>query len=71
MFDMFGWLRRKAAEAVVGGVTDGLRLVAPESEPVPNLDDLRKQLAESFGPKSLPPASEEVEETAPKKGRSR
>lgn len=64
MFDLFGWLRRRAAEAVVGGVSDALKAVAGEGETPPaDLDELRAMLAAS-AQKSLPAAEEEEEAPA-------
>ncbi|MCE9564254.1 MAG: hypothetical protein K8U57_19600 [Planctomycetes bacterium] len=46
MIDLFGRLRRKAAEAIVLGCSDGFRAVTPEGEPVPtDLNELRAMLA--------------------------
>jgi len=57
----FIWLRRKAAEAVVLGTSDGLRAVAPEGEDVPaDLAELRQLLA-AQQPKALPAAGGEPE----------
>lgn len=48
----FSYIRRKVAEAVVGGITDALEVL--EQNPVDvNPDDLKKQLAESLCPKVL------------------
>lgn len=70
MFDPFGWLRRKAAEAIAAGVGDGLRAVAPEGETPPaNLDELRAMLSESVTPKALPAAEPDAEPEAPAKRR--
>lgn len=69
MFDLFGWLRRRAAEAVVNGVGDALKAVTPEGETPPtDLSELRAMLAESVTPKALPAASDD-EEPAPKRRR--
>ncbi len=55
----FSWLRRKAAEAVALGVSDGLAAVTPEGEDPPaDLAGLR-QLAAAHVPKALPAASED------------
>jgi len=46
MFDLFGRLRRKAAEAIVLGCGDGFRAVTPDGEMVPtDLAELRAMLA--------------------------
>ena len=59
-FSLFGWLRRKAAEAVIGGVGDGLRAITPEGdEPPASLDELRGMLAAAVQPRALPPAAED------------
>ena len=60
------WLRRKVSEAVVSGVADGLRAVAPDDEPAPvSVDELRALLARAVpDAKSLPAAEDE-----PAKGR--
>jgi hypothetical protein len=71
MFNPFAYLRRKAAEAVVGGVSDGLRAVAPEGEdPPPDLDSLRAMLAQAAQPRALAAAPDEPEdaEAVPAKG---
>lgn len=77
-WDLFGWLRRKASEAVVAGVADGLKAVAPpDAEPAPpDLADLRALLAASLQPqKALAAAKEDEPEPAGGKpkagGRSR
>lgn len=68
MFDVFGWLRRKAAEAVIGGVADGVKAITPEGETPPtDLGDLRALLAASVAPKALPAAEVDAEEAAPKR----
>ncbi len=43
--DVFGWLRRKACEAVLGGVADAARQLAPGDDPPADLDGLRQLLA--------------------------
>ena len=61
----FAWLRRRCAEAVVEGVSDGLRAVAPDGEPGPaDLGELRALLAGSLAPRQLPAAPEPAEEPA-------
>lgn len=70
MFDLFGWLRRKAAEAVIGGVADGVKTITPEGETPPtDLAELRAMLAASVEPKALPAAAEDAEPEAPAKRR--
>lgn len=60
MIDVFGWIRRKAAESVVNGVADGLRAVTPEGEEVPDIAELRALLATATeAPKQLAAPSEE------------
>lgn len=54
----FNWIRRLAADAVVSGVADGLRAVAPDGEAPADLDELRKQLAAAVQPKNLPAAAD-------------
>lgn len=49
----FGWIRRKAAEAVALGVADGLAAVS-EGEIAPDLAGLRQLAAGSVTPKELP-----------------
>jgi hypothetical protein len=67
MLNPFDWLRRKAAEAVVLGTSDGLRAVAPDGETPPtDLTELRAMLAASV-PKSLPPAKDEDDEQPAKR----
>jgi hypothetical protein len=63
MFDVFGWIKRKAAEAVVQGVADGVKAITPEGEQPPaDLGELRAMLAASVGgaagaAKALPAAA--------------
>ena len=57
MFDVFGWLRRKAKDAVLGGVADAVEQVAAGDGP-PDLEKLRAILA-TAEVKALPPAEEE------------
>jgi hypothetical protein len=46
MFDVFGWLRRKAHDAVLGGIADAVAKVAAQGETPPaDLDGLRAMLA--------------------------
>jgi hypothetical protein len=61
-FDVFGWIKRKAAEAVVQGVADGVKAITPEGEQPPaDLGELRAMLAASVGTavpaKALPAAA--------------
>ena len=44
MIDVFGWLRKKARDAVLGGIADAVQEVAPGDAP-PDLDGLRALLA--------------------------
>jgi hypothetical protein len=44
MFDLFGWLRRKAREAVLGGISDAVSEVSAGDGP-PDLERLRAMLA--------------------------
>jgi hypothetical protein len=46
-FDFFGRLRRKTAEAILGGAGDALAVLTPDETPPANLDDLRRMLAEA------------------------
>jgi hypothetical protein len=60
MLNPFDWLRRKAAEAVVLGTSDGLRAVAPDGETPPtDLTELRAMLAASIAPKQLAAAPDD------------
>lgn len=71
----FTWLRRKAAEAIVLGCSDGLRAVTPEGEQIPaDLTDLRALLSTAtLDVKALaaptPDAVTEAEPTAKRKVR--
>jgi hypothetical protein len=56
MFDLFGWLRRKAREAVLGGISDAVSEVSTGD--TPDLERLRALLAGSE--KVLPPAAATV-----------
>lgn len=70
MFDLFGWIKRRAAEAVVQGVADGVKAITPEGEQPPtDLAELRALLAESVTPKALPAAEPDAEPEAPAKRR--
>lgn len=64
MIDVFGWLRRKAKDAVLGGIADAVDQVAAGDGPA-DLDRLRVLLA-APEPKALPAA--ESEEPARKRG---
>lgn len=64
MFDLFGWLRRKAREAVLGGIADAVQEVAA-GEPA-DLEKLRALLASEV--KALPAAADDAGEPA-KRGR--
>jgi hypothetical protein len=44
VFDIFGWLRKKAHDAVIGGIADAVQEVAPGDAPA-DLDGLRALLA--------------------------
>ena len=55
----FGWLRRKAAEAVALGVADGLAAVTPDGDDAPpDLAILRQLAAGAAHPKALPESEE-------------
>jgi len=43
--DVFGWLRRKAHEAVIGGISDAVQEIAPGESAPADLDGLRRLLA--------------------------
>jgi hypothetical protein len=45
MFGVFGWLRERAKNAVLGGVADAVEQLNSGEEPVANLDRLRALLA--------------------------
>jgi len=65
--DIFGWLRRKAHDAVLGGISDAMLEVAPGETAPPDLDGLRRMLA-TADVKALAagePASEEASEPEP------
>ena len=59
MLNPFGWIRKMAAEAVVAGVGDGLRAVAPEGEQPADLAELRAMLAAAVAPRQLPAAPDD------------
>jgi hypothetical protein len=60
MLNPFGWIRKLAGEAVVAGVGDGLRAVAPEDEQPADLAELRAMLAAAVAPtKALPAAPDD------------
>lgn len=67
MFDVFGWIKRKAAESVVQGVADGVKAITPEGEPPPaDLGELRAMLAASVAaPAKALPAAAEADEPEP------
>ena len=67
MFSAFNWLRRKSAEAVIGGVADAIAALTPEGEEVPtSLEELRSRLAIAATARALPPAATD-DESAPVK----
>lgn len=45
MFDIFGYLRRRAHDAVIGGVADAMQEIAPGEQAPTDLDGLRRMLA--------------------------
>jgi hypothetical protein len=59
MLNPFGWIRKLAGEAVVAGVGDGLRAVAPEGEQPADRADLRAMLAAAVSPRQLPAAPDD------------
>lgn len=66
----FAWLRRRAAEAVLGGVADAMHAITPEGEESPtSIDELRALIA-AKQPKELAAgkadAEDEEEEEKPK-----
>ncbi|QJW93114.1 hypothetical protein [Frigoriglobus tundricola] len=72
MIDPFSWLRRKAAEAIVSGVADGVKAVTPEGEQPPaDLAELRAMLATAVQPKPLAAAKADAAEAdaEPTKGK--
>lgn len=70
MIDIFGWLRRKAHDAVLGGIADAVQEIAPGDAP-PDLAGLRALLA-GADLKALTagaPAEAEVEPAAKRKAK--
>ncbi len=63
--DIFGWLRRKAHDAVIGGIADAVQEVAPGESAPADLEGLRRLLA-TAAVKALA-APEATEETAGKR----
>jgi len=63
VFDLFGWIRRRAAESVLAGLGDAAAAIATDDAPA-DLADLRARLAAALTPRALPAADEE-----PAKGR--
>lgn len=63
MFDVFGWLRRKAKDAVLGGIADAVDQVSAGDGPA-DLDKLRAILAAGPEAKALPAAVATEEEAA-------
>jgi len=55
MFDIFGYLRRRAHDAVIGGVADAMQEIAPGESAPADLDVLRRMLSTS-DVKALTPA---------------
>lgn len=45
MFDVFGWIRRKAHDAVIGGISDAVQEIAPGESAPTDLAGLRALLA--------------------------
>lgn len=69
-WNLFSWIRRKAAEAVIGGVADGVKAITPEGEAPPtDLTELRAMLTQAVQPKQLaaPVADDEPEPAAKRK----
>ncbi|MFO0821654.1 MAG: hypothetical protein U0792_00680 [Gemmataceae bacterium] len=70
MFDVFGWLRRKAHDAVLGGIADAVAEIAPGETAPADLDGLRRMLAtadvKALAAATSEPTTEEVE-PAPRK----
>lgn len=65
MFNVFGFLRRQARDAVLGGVSDALAEVATDEKPA-DLDGLRKMLADAgSGTRALPAAKADGDEAEP------
>ncbi|VTT97605.1 unnamed protein product [Gemmataceae bacterium] len=63
MFDVFGWLRKKARDAVLGGIADAVQEVAPGDAPA-DLDGLRALLARTDA-RALAPATDPAPEPEP------
>ncbi len=70
-FDFFARLRRKTAEAILGGAADaGAVLALNDGTPPPaDQDDLRKILTAALAPKALPPVPADDEDDPKKKPR--
>lgn len=72
MFSVFSWLRRKSAEAVVGGVADAIAALTPEGEEPPaSLDELRNRLAAATAPRALAAVASEEEPEPVAKGKKK
>ncbi|WP_439625958.1 hypothetical protein [Gemmata sp.] len=74
MFDVFGWLRRKAHDAVIGGIADAVQEVAPGDAAPADLDGLRALLARAdvralAAAASEPAAAPEPEPAAKRKAK--
>ncbi len=61
MLDVFGYLRRKAHDAVLGGIADAVQKVAPGESAPTDLDGLRAMLAMTDVKAIAGPSGEPVE----------
>jgi len=69
--DVFGWLRRKAHDAVIGGIADAMQEIAPGESAPADLDGLRRMLATADVKALAAPTNEQPteEQTAKRKAR--
>lgn len=70
MFDIFGWIRRKTREAVLGGIADAVQEVAPGEQAPADLEGLRRLVA-AVDVKALPTIAEEEEDEPKRKARGK
>ncbi len=64
MFNVFGYLRNQARQAVLGGIGDALADVATDDKPA-DLEALRKMLADSSTRQLAAPVADDDETAAP------
>lgn len=70
MLDLFGWLRRRVKDSVLGGIADAVQEVAPGEQAPADLEGLRRLVA-ATDVKALAAAAEEEEDEPKRKARGK